>query len=64
MYKKKSQGWMKHIDFIIIDLVCLHISFVLAYYIRHGNFYLSHLQLYRNMAFCLLTWSSYFSLSR
>ena len=54
MYKKKSQGWMKHIDFIIIDLVCLHISFVLAYYIRHGNFYLYHLQLYRNMTAVLL----------
>ena len=50
MYKKKSQGWMKHIDFIIIDLICLHISFVLAYYIRHRNFDLYYFQLYRNMA--------------
>lgn len=54
MYKKKSQGWMKHLDFIIIDLVCLHLSFVLAYYIRHGNIHLYSFQLYRNMAAVLL----------
>lgn len=53
MYKKKSQGWMKHIDFILIDLICLHISFVSAYYIRHGNFSLYHYQLYRNMVIVL-----------
>ena len=31
MYKKRSSGWIKHIDFILIDLLCLHIAFVLAY---------------------------------
>ena len=31
MYKKRSSGWIKHIDFIIIDLLCLHVAFIFAY---------------------------------
>ena len=27
---------MKHIDFILLDVLCLHIAFVLAYMTRHG----------------------------
>ena len=38
MYRKSASGWIKHIDFIILDVVCMHISFVLAYVIRHGRF--------------------------
>ena len=36
MYSPKAQGWVKHIDFIVLDMVCLHIAFVLAYISRHG----------------------------
>ncbi len=36
MYKKNSQNWTKHTDFIIIDTLCLHIALVLAYILRHG----------------------------
>jgi len=36
MYHKKPQGWFKHIDFILWDVLCLHIAFVLAYITRHG----------------------------
>ena len=36
MYTKKSQSWMKHGDFILLDVLCLHIAFVLAYMTRHG----------------------------
>ncbi len=36
MYKRGRQGWLKHIDFVIIDLICLHISYIVAYMIRHG----------------------------
>lgn len=36
MYKKTSSGWLKHLDFMLIDLACLHISFIIAYMIRHG----------------------------
>lgn len=36
MYSKKTQGWMKHIDFILLDMLCLQVAFILAYMTRHG----------------------------
>lgn len=36
MYKRNVQGWMKHIDFILWDILILQASFVLGYMIRHG----------------------------
>ena len=36
MYKKNAQGWLKHIDFIVWDILILQVSFVLGYMIRHG----------------------------
>ena len=38
MYKKSVPGWRKHLDFILIDIFCLHIAFIAAYFVRHGNF--------------------------
>ena len=34
MYRKESEGWFKHIDFIIIDMICLQVAFCLAYVLR------------------------------
>ncbi len=34
---KEKYPWMKHTDFIIIDLVCLILSFFVAYYLKMGN---------------------------
>lgn len=31
MYRKDSTEWIKHVDFIILDLICLQVAFVLAY---------------------------------
>lgn len=50
MYYKKTQGWMKHLDFILLDVVCLHIAFVLAYMTRHGLQMPYRDRLYLNMA--------------
>ena len=36
MYKRNVQGWLKHIDFILLDLVVLQGAFILGYMIRHG----------------------------
>ena len=36
MYEKKQKGWRKHIDFILLDILCLQLAFVLAYFIRFG----------------------------
>ena len=50
MYKKNSNGWLKHIDFILLDLLCVQIAFILAYFLRHklSNPYV--VPVYRNMA--------------
>ncbi len=50
MYKKKSNGWAKHVDFLALDLACLHFSFILSYIIRHGFVNPYGTQLYRGMA--------------
>lgn len=36
MYQKVSQGWTKHLDFIVLDIACLTAAFVLSYFIRNG----------------------------
>ncbi|MGN0169688.1 MAG: sugar transferase [Lachnospiraceae bacterium] len=36
MYKERAKGWMKHLDFILMDLFILQISFLVAYMMRHG----------------------------
>ena len=50
MYRKNANGWVKHIDFIILDMVCLQIAFMIAYFIKNGNIHLYNNFLYRNMA--------------
>lgn len=53
MYRKNAKGWLKHIDFIILDMICLQIAFVVAYFIKNGNIHLYNNFLYRNMAIIL-----------
>lgn len=36
MYKRNAQGWIKHLDFMLWDILILQVSFVLGYMIRHG----------------------------
>ncbi len=36
MYNKSWKSWIKHFDFIVIDMLALQISFALAFLIRHG----------------------------
>ncbi len=54
MYRKQRNGWLKHIDFIVIDLICLQISFVAAYMLRHGAINPYSTSIYRNMGVFLL----------
>lgn len=50
MYRKDSEGWLKHFDFLVLDLLCLQVAFVLAYGISGYGFYPYNLLIYRNMA--------------
>ena len=36
MYARKTQSWLKHLDFMLLDVLCLHVAFILAYITRHG----------------------------
>lgn len=36
MYRKKKKGWTKHIDFMLLDIICLQMAFIIAYMIRFG----------------------------
>lgn len=38
MYQKKSHGWYKHKDFILLDLLCIFLAFIFAYYIRNHTY--------------------------
>lgn len=53
MYKKRAKGWLKHGDFILLDLICLQVAFILAYLLRHGIGNPYGVQLYRNLAIFL-----------
>ncbi len=50
MYRKNANGWLKHIDFMIFDMICLQLAFMIAYFIRNGDIHLYNDFLYRNMA--------------
>ena len=36
MNKKEQASWMKHFDFVLLDIVALQLCFVAAYWILHG----------------------------
>lgn len=38
MYRKDSEGWLKHGDFIVLDMLCLQLAFILAYAFRGYGF--------------------------
>ena len=50
MHKKNPSKWEKHLDFIILDILCLELSFLLAYLLYQGSNLLYAGRLYKNMA--------------
>ena len=50
MYRKSTKDWFKHLDFMIVDLVCLQAAFLLSYWFRHGVHNAYGTTIYRNMA--------------
>lgn len=52
---KVRKSWIKHLDFIVLDLICLELAFLFAYWIRHGiesNPY--EISIYRNEVLMLV----------
>ena len=54
MYRRDAKGWLKHLDFMILDLIVLQISFVLGYMLRHGLHNPYRLPLYASMGVFLV----------
>ena len=53
MYRKESEGWFKHIDFILLDLICLQLAFYLGYVLKGLGINPYANLVYRNMAVVL-----------
>jgi len=54
VYKRNIKGWAKHLDFIILDLICLAIAYVLAYEFRFGLSYVFAEQIYSKLFWVIL----------
>ncbi len=54
MYRKDSRDWLKHLDFILLDLICLQVAYVLAYGLSGYGFNPYDHPLYRSVAFLLV----------
>lgn len=62
MYERNQKSWTKHLDFMIIDAICLELSFLLAYVFRFNIINLKYLftqdlfdaQYRRTMVFILI----------
>ena len=50
MYRKDYTGWFKHADFILLDLICLQLAFVLGYALAGYGWNPYKTLLYQNMA--------------
>lgn len=53
MYRKKTSSWLKHWDFILLDLILLELSYLLAHWLYHGTGYYREAPLYRNVFFAI-----------
>lgn len=54
MYRKGKSSWLKHADFVILDILCLQLAFIISYWIRHGVDVPYRDSLYGNMALVLV----------
>lgn len=54
MYRKNSNGWLKHWDFIILDLVALQLAYISSYVLRTGTSDLYHNGLYLNIGIIII----------
>lgn len=50
MYRRDSQGWIKYFDFMLLDMVCLQIAYILAFAISGYGFNPYDQTIYRNIA--------------
>ena len=49
MYRKNGDSWLKHLDFIVLDLVALQLAYISSYALRMGAGNLYQNKLYLNI---------------
>lgn len=54
MYKKEKRSWMKHLDFTILDIICLQAAFIVAYMVWLGPGLIYQDILYRRLTVVLV----------
>ena len=54
MYQKENSSWLKHADFVILDILCLQVAFILSYWMRMGRALPYKVQPYDSMALVLI----------
>jgi exopolysaccharide biosynthesis polyprenyl glycosylphosphotransferase len=54
MRNKKKNIWYKHGDFILLDMICLQLAYLLAYAIRHNYGFAYQSQMYRDFAYIIV----------
>ena len=57
MQIKSKYSWMKHIDFIIVDLVSLFFSYLLSYYLKFGSLNFASNEVWTRYLFIILVLS-------
>lgn len=64
MYQRSKSSWTSHIDFIILDILCLQIAYLIAYFVRFPNNGLPYTQfIYRNLIIVIIIIQLLFSLA-
>lgn len=50
MYKKQKKSWVKHLDFLLVDLICLEAAFFASYFLKFGrmSYMVSEISTYYN----------------
>ena len=54
MYQKGKSVWQKHLDFILLDVICLQIVYIVSYFLRHRIFFPYMNSHYRNLGLLLI----------
>ncbi len=54
MYKKNTNSIIKHLDFIVLDIICFCLAFYVAYIVRHKQFDMFSNSLYISYTFIII----------
>ncbi len=53
MHKNSARSWVKHLDFMVLDIVCMYTAFFLAYVLRYRVFHSFESRAYNGLLVCL-----------